>query len=404
MKRVNVLHIRMTSGRGGGPEKTLLKSGRLIDSRRFGYTVGYLRRHDGDISAVMDLGRGAGLDYREFPGRLFIDLGQLRAIRRCIRETGAHILHCHDPKTDVYGLVLKRLCPDLRLVGTMHGWMWRTSLRRVFSNRLDLWALSAFDVTIAVSDAVRRIAERHGLRNVRVIHNAIDTDEWDTESPGDRMADLRDPGTFLIGFVGRLSSEKCPLDFISVAEAVAARDKTCRFVVVGEGPDRSAAQELALSRGLGGTVRFTGLIEPSEMISLYRDLDLLLLTSRTEGLPNTVLEALAMQVPVVATDVGGVGEIVVHGSSGLLAAQGDIEALANHVMAVKDDPGLADRLKKGGRKVVEQRFSFRSRMRQIEETYHHLAQLPRGGDGITPARRAKPGRTRPQWMPWDRSR
>ena len=370
--RVRILHLRMSSAGGGGPEKTLLRSGCLIDHERFDCRVGYLRRRDRDVSAILARGRAAGLDYREFPGRLFIDVGQLREILRCIRDQDTQILHCHDPKTDVYGLLLRRQCPGLRLVSTMHGWPWRTSLRRAFSNRLDLWALSRFDATLAVSAAVREIALRHGVRHARLVHNAIDAEEWDPARPGRELPGLREEGCFMVGFVGRLSKEKSPRDFVLTARAIAAQDTACRFVVVGEGAERAGAQALASSLGLDDRIRFVGSVSHHEMPSLYRALDVLLLTSRTEGLPNTVLEALAMKVPVVATEVGGVGEIVTHERSGLLAAAGDVDSLARYVLAVKGDLELAERLRTGGRTVVQQRFSFRQRIREIEAIYAGL--------------------------------
>ena len=371
-KRIVVLHVRMTSAGGGGPEKTLLKSGALIDRSRFDFQVAYLRRADRDISRILEPALGAGLAYHEFPGRLFLDRKQLHALRRLIEAQGVDILHCHDPKSDMYGLLLRRMCPGLRLVATMHGWLWGTTLRRAITNRLDLRVLSRFDAKLAVSHAVRQIAERHGVPNVELVHNAIDPREWDPAVPGPRLDGLADPGECLIGYVGRLSREKAPLDFVRMAQRVADQDSRCRFVVAGEGPEAARVRAFAADRGMGARMSFLGSLPREAIVALYRTLDVMVLTSRTEGLPNTVLEALAMQVPVVATDVGGVGELVAHGRTGLLTRPGDCDGLARHVLAVSRDAALAAALKTAGRALIETTFSFHARMRKVEAVYERV--------------------------------
>lgn len=374
-KRIAVLHLRTATAAGGGPEKTILVTGRLIDRERFDYLAVYLRRRRSRPAAVLEQARVLGLDFFDFPGPA---PAQLARITRLIRERDVRILHCHDPRSDVYGILLRRLFPSLRLVSTMHGWIERTRSKGLL-NRLDLWALRRFDRVIAVSGAVRDIAGRSGIRHAVTIHNAIDTAEWRPRpSASAERGSVPHPAPFRVGFVGRISREKGPLDFVRVAAAVLERNRGWEFVVAGDGPESARMRSLTEQLGLAANFRFLGTLRGAQLLSFYQGLNALLSPSHTEGLPNTILEAAALGVPVVATRVGGVGEIISHGENGLLANGGDLAALAEALEQLRSDAALARRLAVAGRKVVAERFSMARRVRTIEALYLRLVQAPAG--------------------------
>jgi glycosyltransferase involved in cell wall biosynthesis len=381
VKRVVVLHLRAASDSGGGPEKTIFNTARLIDPARFRYLVAYLTRGDAETAPLRARAEAEGLEYRFFPGRGFLDFGQLRAVARLVGREGVTILHCHDPKSDVCALALKAALPRLVLVSTMHGWI-RRSWKSPVYNWLDTAALRWFTRVIAVSEHTARLANARGVRRTVVVHNAIDTDLWSpTAAPGPAAAHPAPaPGAFVVGYVGRLSPEKGPEDFVRVAARVLERDGSCEFVMAGDGPDAGRVRELAARLGIAARVRLLGAVRSEQMPALYRQLNLLLVPSLTEGLPNCVLEAGAMEVPVVATRVGGVPEIVADGVSGLLAGAGEIEALASHVLRLREQPRLARELAACARRTIQQGFSFTSRVRRLEALYDELAALaaPRG--------------------------
>ncbi|HUT24739.1 MAG TPA: glycosyltransferase family 4 protein [Sumerlaeia bacterium] len=372
--RITVLHLRTSSGPGGGPDKTILTTGGLIDRNQFDYAVAYLRRRGREIAPTLDNARRAGLECREFPGGAFFDPLQMIRLVRFIRSRGVTILHCHDPKSDLYGAALRPLLPSVHLVTTLHGWL--PGARKRFSNRMDLWALRRFDCILAVSRHTEAIARRHGIGNTRVVYNAIDTDEWRPVAEGSVASPVRkkDPGAILVGYVGRLRAEKGPLDFVRVAALIRERSPRCEFAVAGDGPQREEMAALAHELGVAEHFHFLGHVGGDALRSLYQSLGVLLSPSLTEGLPNNVLEACAMGVPVVATDVGGVGEIIAHGENGLLAQAGDVATLAEHVLAVASDQETGRRLAAKAREVVEERFSMTARTRQIEEIYAELVR------------------------------
>lgn len=376
--RIVVLHLRASSDSGGGPEKTIYNTGRYIDRTRFLYMIAYLKKKGSDLSVIEKQAGEAGLQYLEFSGRRFVDIRQLRNIVTFVKQQGVSVLHCHDPKTDLYGVLIKPLVPGIRLVSTMHGWIER-SWKSPAYNRLDFWALRFFDRVIAVSGHTERLAHERGIKKTALIHNAIDLNAWNPRSPAPSLPSpelLPSPtDAFVIGYIGRISREKGPYDFVGAAHKVLLRDNRCEFVVAGEGPEEGAVKALVDRLGMAERFHFIGRIANSDMPAVYRRINLLLSPSLTEGLPNTILEACAMGVPVVATRVGGVTEIITDGSNGLLAEAGDTDTLSDLVLRVKRDNGLSARLAENGRATVEKTFSFENRVRRVEALYEEVTGL-----------------------------
>jgi glycosyltransferase involved in cell wall biosynthesis len=370
--RIAVLHLRSSVAAGGGPEKTIYNTGRFINHQRFLYLVVYLTKKS-QPSEIAQKGKDEGLTYFQLPGVKFFDVRQFREIMRIIRTYRVQILHCHDPKTDFYGVLLKVFFPNLKLISTLHGWIHRTWESNLYK-RIDIWTLKRFNSVIAVSKTIERIAESYGIKRVSLIYNAIDIDEWRPKYHCTNLFTLHDPQAFLVGYVGRISTEKGPIDFVKVAYKVLQNDSHCEFIVAGEGPEMEAMKNLALKLDIITHFHFLGHVKSEDLYSIYQKLDLLLVTSITEGLPNNILEAFAMYVPVVATRIGGISEIVDDGYNGLLATPGDVSELANLVLKIKNNKELSDSFKNRGRLIIEEKFSFDVRVKKIEELYITISQ------------------------------
>lgn len=365
-KRIAILHLRASSGSGGGPEKTIFKSAEFIDTDRFWFSVCYLRKRSVNLFNIAKLYEEKGYHFHEFSGRA-IDFKLFSAMVTLIRKYQVDIIHAHDPKTNVYAYLLRFVFPDLKLVSTLHGWIHRRA-RSFFYTTLANFVLKRFNSVIAVSSELERQAVRAGISNIQLIYNSIDTDEWKLNP----MLARNDSIPFVIAYIGRLSREKGPIDFVKVAKGILERDKECRFVVAGDGPMLQTTKQYAEELGLMTHFDFKGQIPQKDMLSLYEEIDLLLSTSHTEGLPNTLLEALASGVPVVATKVGGVGELIKNGYNGFLTEKEDVESLINNVLLLKNDPAMAESFRRNGWDVVMKKFSFLRRMEKMEFLYSSL--------------------------------
>jgi glycosyltransferase involved in cell wall biosynthesis len=365
-----VLHLRTAYGAGGGPERILLDAGCRGELARFDCRALFLRPLGQPPAAAIAEAQARGLDFTECAGSPLV---QLRRVAQLLRAARPDILHCHDPRADLFGRLLARRGGPA-LVSTLHGWIENGRAGRLRS-RLDLWALRGFDRVIAVSGAVARRASSCGVVNVQVIRNAIDPDEWRREAvlpPAPYVP--RDPSSFVVGFVGRISPEKGPLDFLRVAAGVLARDPRCEFAMVGEGPLLAEVRDLAARLGLQERLTLLGTVRGPALKALYRRFDLLLSPSLTEGLPMTLLEAAAMEVPVLATRVGGVEELVTDGVDGLLAGRGDIPALVDRVLRLKADRPLAATLVRAGRRRVERENSLAVNLQRIGALYTRVLE------------------------------
>lgn len=368
---VTVCHLRTCSGYLGGAESVILATAPRFDPARYVTLMAALAKPGQDLAPVTTAAHMEGLPFVELPGRRIFDPGQFRALLRLLGARKVGILHSHDPKSDLLSWLCGLCLPRLRRVITLHGWVVRPGSRKsAWYLRLDKAVLRRSQAVIAVSAPLADEAKRHGARRVLFLPNAIDPVVW-RPAAADPAAwpDLRGDSPFVVGYVGRLSVEKAPRDFLAVARKVADALPGVRFVLAGAGPEEAAVRRDIEALGLTGQVRLLGQLDAAAIRDLAPRLDCLLSPSHTEGLPVSLLEAMAMGVPVVATDVGGVGQIIADGETGLLRPRGDIDGLAEAVLAVARDPALAAGLAGRARKRVVASFSLDANVAAITDLY-----------------------------------
>jgi glycosyltransferase involved in cell wall biosynthesis len=174
----------------------------------------------------------------------------------------------------------------------------------------------------------------------------------------------------VIGTIGRLHHEKGLDVFLNAAARIAARWSDARFVIIGSGPDRAALESHAERVGIGSNVAFLG--ERGDAQELLGAMDLFVLSSPEEGMPNVVLEAMAAARPVVATSVGGTPEVVVDGVTGLLVPPGNPERLAAAIEAVLADSARMKAMGRQGRERVQKHFRVDTMVARTVAVYEEL--------------------------------
>jgi glycosyltransferase involved in cell wall biosynthesis/tetratricopeptide (TPR) repeat protein len=210
------------------------------------------------------------------------------------------------------------------------------------------------------------------LAAVRVVYNGIDFDQLECSVDPTRVRDLRKslgiPGRApLIGSAFRMSEEKRPLLWVEVAAEVARQEPTAHFIVYGDGPMRSEMVELARRLGIAERIHFPG--AEDDIASCYKAMDTIMLTSRHEGLPNVLLEAQALGVPVVAPDVGGVAETILQGVTGFAVRDADAAALASRVLYCLRETAWRERARAAGPPFVRERFGVTAMLERTLEIY-----------------------------------
>jgi glycosyltransferase involved in cell wall biosynthesis len=364
---IEVLHL-IDTYRVGGPGKTIINSARYIDGARFRVHAGSFTALDESRNEFAAAVRAAGIPYLELREHGRLNLDHVGIVRRYIRERGIRIVHGHGYRTDALSLVAAA-GTGAAVVTTHHGWI-RNSGRQEAMARLGLQLSRFMDGVEVVSHQLLTELPGRVIRSgrARVVHNAIVPDDYRAEGRRDgvRAALGLGNGARALGIVGRLSVEKGVLEAVDALAIVARTHPDTHLVFVGEGPLRGAIADRAAAAGLGARVHLVG---HQQVQPYYEAFDLVVSPSRTEGLPNAVLEALVFGRPVVATRVGGTPELVEDGRSALLVEKQQPEALAAAIVRVLDEPGLGARLAAGGTARVEEAFVFPARMRKEEGFY-----------------------------------
>jgi glycosyltransferase involved in cell wall biosynthesis len=384
--KINVLHLRSCRGSGGGPEKTILFSAKEVDQSAFNMQIAYLKsRHDPAFD-LAERARAMGLNcFTTIEEDYKFDIRAIRALREIVRSNRIDILHCHCYKSDLYGLIVSKWHP-MKLVTTAHGplaslrhfWTAKNWRVRYLYDQLDLRLLRYFHRVIMVSDSMRPIIARHGVPESKLtwVRNAIDG-EFFRRSESRRLAVRAELGIpsdgVLVGAVGRLNAEKDYPTFLRAAEILLRCERKYFFVIVGGGPLEQSLKNIAQSLGVTDRLIFYG--HTKDVRGLYDAMDIYALSSTREGLPNTVLEAMAMEVPIVATDVDGVTEAVTDQQEAFIVPARDPGAIAQAVEMISAQPHVQGRLTRAARDKVEQQFSFATRMRKIESIYRSVMKL-----------------------------
>lgn len=382
-KKINVLHLRSCRGSGGGPEKTILFSIKEVDSARFEMSVAYLKsRHDPGFD-LDNRAKALGIEaFVTIDEDYKCDIAAMKKLLKLLRDKRIDILHCHCYKSDLYGFILSRYHP-MKLVTTAHGplaslryfWASRNWRVRYVYDQIDLRILKHFDAVLMVSESMRETISKYHVPADKLVwvKNAIDAAHFCADrqrgiSFRNRLGIPLDAP--VIGAVGRLNGEKDYPNFLAAAKLLLERYDNLVFTIAGTGSLEDSLRLQTRRLGISDKVHFLG--HQPDVRPVYDMLDVYVLSSTREGLPNTVLEAMAMEVPIVSTDVDGVAEAVCGGTEAILVPARNARLLADGVSRVLDDPQLASHLCRTARDKVCNSFSFASRMRQVESIYSRV--------------------------------
>lgn len=292
----------------------------------------------------------------------------LRISELLIREQ-IELVHTHNPQPLIYGAPAARLA-RARAVHTKHGANPDTVRRRLLRRAAGRFV----DAYVAVSEATALIAraERECAPDkLHVIANGIDLTRF--ASTKTRRSELRRelgiaPDAWVMGTVGRLAPEKDQCNMIRAALPLLRRG--CHLLIAGGGPEREALVDLCTRLSCSHRVHLLG--QRDDIPDILGALDVFVLSSRTEGLPLVIPEAMASGLPVVSTAVGGIASVVSHDKTGLLTPPGDIEQLMRALARVSQDRDWARALGSSARKVAIAHYSSERMMRDYSRLYEDV--------------------------------
>jgi len=369
---LKALHLRGSCGLYGA-EQVILDLVRHQPKLDVEPLVMDFRRPDDDEGPFLRAAAAQGCRALPLRCRGRFDLRAVRALRQLAIEEEIDVFHGHDYKANFYGYLALRTLP-LPLVATNHGYD-RQGLRLAFYHFLDSRLLRRMDAIIAVAESVAEAMARRGIPRDRVtiIRNGLDPQAFVSLSlsPQRRRqlrADLGVPdGRRIIGTVGRLEPQKGYDLLLAVFARLLAEAPDLHLVIVGDGSLRDVLAAQARELGVTDHVTFAG-VRP-DVTSILRVFSVFVSSSRSEGMPMAVLEAAALEVPIVATAVGDVPYLIEDGVTGKLVPPGAVDALTAAIATVLNDAQLARQLGEGARCRFQEGFLARESVRLTAEVY-----------------------------------
>jgi glycosyltransferase involved in cell wall biosynthesis len=353
--------------------------------REDGYGITGVSSHGPDVARLREEGiehAAVPMSRRLTPWR---DLVSLVRLYRLMRRRRFTIVHTHNPKPGLLGQLAARLAGVPVVVNTLHGFYFHDRMRplaRRFFVAMEKLAARCSDVILSQNDEDVRTALELGIARpgqIRHLGNGIDIRRFDPArlTPEDRRRTRATLGIAadapVVGFVGRLVAEKGVPELLAAARLVADAIPAVRFVLIG-GTDSEKADALspriAEDMGVAGVCLFAGVRE--DMPEMYQAMDVFALPSHREGFPRAPLEASAMEVPCVVTDVRGCRQAVAHERNGLLVPPGDAPALARALVDLLGDPVHARRLGEEGRRRALELFDERRVFARVLAEYDRL--------------------------------
>jgi len=324
------LQIRSSAGLYGA-DRVVLALNRALDrsgARGRLLSINNYRMHE---QALHDTASASGHDAVLLPCRGRVDAATIGALSAQVgaarSRTGTPpVVHVHDYKSAFYAWLATRREPT-PLVATLHGWVESSTSLRIYT-RLELALLRRFDALVVVAaEQIERLV-RAGVPRSRIRHidNGIECPVRDERAAAALREQLGiSPRTRVLAAVARLSSEKNLAMLLRAFAGAASRHDDAVLLIVGDGPERDALQALASELALGNRIRFLGMRH--DMPAIYTLTDHLVLPSLTEGMPLVVLEAMACEVPVIASAVGDIPRLLERSAHGRTVPPGDADAL-----------------------------------------------------------------------------
>jgi glycosyltransferase involved in cell wall biosynthesis len=250
------------------------------------------------------------------------------------------------------------------------------SFRKAVYRLADCYSSKFVTHFIVVSNALKTkliLKRKIPMEKISVIYNGVELDKYSPEqsdSNGLRRSLGIEKDCIVVGSIGRLVYQKGYQYFIKAAEILYGEKNKIRFIIVGDGPEKENLKSLVKASGLSETFMFTGQrFDIPQLLAMY---DIFVLPSVLEGLPRVVIEAMAMEKPIVATDINGVREQLIHDRTGLIVPPRDPEALARAIIHLINDKKKANNLGRKARKSAKKRFDLKQTVSNIEKLYQNV--------------------------------
>lgn len=319
--------------------------------------------------------RKFGLPYYHIFSNCKFDFKAIFKLKDFLEREGCDLVHSNKYKADIISLIASRMI-KVPVVTTVHGWC-SENLKVCIYEKLQALSWRFFDKVTCISESYRQKALQYGVsgNKLKVIYNGIIVDDYVLRDPLNLRLNFLSKhkipqNHFIIGIIGRLSLEKGHQYFIEAADELLKNEPKVSFLIIGEGPEEKNIKKLIHRLGINGDIRMLGYI--NDMKEIYAALDTVVISSLREGLPNVLLEAMVCGKPVIATNVGGIPEVIRNNTEGILILPKNGQAIAEALITLIRNPERRKSIASAARIRVIEHFTFERRIAQIEELYRKV--------------------------------
>lgn len=371
LKKIRVLQLGSPTGLYGA-ERWILALVRHLDPTEIDSIVSVIRDDPLLTASLCQEAQIAGFHTHVFEAYGRINWSAILQLRRFLLSNNIQILHTHGYKTDIIGLLASWRTP-CRLVSTPHGWSIRAGVKLKIYETLDRLIFRFFDAIVPLSDAIfNELKKWPGLKNkLYKIQNGVDISEIDAENYlASEVLRLKEKGCFIVGYVGQLIARK---GLKILLEAFAKLETPLKkLIILGDGDQKQDLEKLAVALGIQADVLFLGFRK--DRLNFLKGFDVFVLPSSLEGIPRCLMEAMAAQVPVVASRIPGCTELVHHEQTGLLFELDNVNSLLKCLNQYLNR-NLRMQLGQNGRNFIVAHYSAMSMAQQYQSLYQKLLKI-----------------------------
>jgi glycosyltransferase involved in cell wall biosynthesis len=366
---IRVLHLRSSAGFFGAERVIVTLMASTSRDENVETFLACIENYINGDRSLLHHAQEAGLSAVELPCKSRMDLGTIRHLRQFCKTNKIDIIHTHDYKSLFYGIIVSKLS-GFKLVTTLHG---KTSgdaknrLYELIENRL----LNLVNHITVVSKPLLKLLSNAGLdKKTTLIANGVDEINFKPGATGFGKPYWGfESDCFLFGTIARMSEEKGHEFLLKTFVNFAVKEDKARLLFIGDGPLEQDLKILAEERGISEKVCFAG--PRKEVEKILNDLDCYVSPSHTEGMPMSILEAMATALPIIATNVGSVGDMLSN-ESGRLIQAGDSPALLEQMHYALEYPEQMKALGENARSKVESTYSAAIQRHEYANIYHSL--------------------------------
>jgi glycosyltransferase involved in cell wall biosynthesis len=372
---IKILYILEATS--GGTQKHVIDIAKKIDKSEFQIDIIYSTDRNKNFvqESKSIFNNTIGLPIKRSAS--FTDISNIFKMRRIILENNYDIVHCHSTKAGFVGRLAAFVSRHPNVIYSPHGFMFcdnRILMKRYLYLTMEKYLGYLTQKLIAVSGSERDLAIQHNIvpnKKIITLFNSIDPSDFDDFNYTNNVPQkMKNGSEIILGTVGRLYYQKDPITLIKSFKLINSQFPNTKLVIVGDGPLEQVCIKLIDKLGLNSKIELTGYQKNSK--AYYKMFDIFILSSHYEGLPYALLEAMSMGIPSVGTDVVGIKDLILNGSTGYLADEEDYKGLADAVINLLSNPQLLSEFSENAKRITRENFNFNNGIKEYQEFYSSL--------------------------------